>query len=108
MGGFLPLKLSGQSGHRLAVRRPVHPGHARPRVPTAPLPHDLLPNLPDAKLAAVDKIGEGFDMDLDIALPLKPENPAFTMSFTVDQLRAMLAEAERREGGGEIPRFEVS
>ena len=31
---------------------------------------------PDAKLAAVDKIGEGFDMDLDIALPRKLEEPA--------------------------------
>lgn len=62
---------------------------------------------PDAKLAAVDKIGEGFDMDLDIALPRKPETPAFTMSLTIEQLEGMLAEARRREGGGEIPRFEV-
>ncbi len=48
---------------------------------------------PDAKLAAVDKIGEGFD--------------AFTLSFTVEQLEGMLAEARRRENGSVIPGFEV-
>ena len=62
---------------------------------------------PDAKLAAVDKIGEGFDMDLDIALPRKLEEPAFTLSFTVEQLEGMLAEARRRENGSVIPGFEV-
>ena len=63
---------------------------------------------PDAKLAAVDKIGEGFDMDLDIAYARKPETPAFTLSFTVEQLEGMLAEARKRESGGEFPRFQVS
>ena len=62
---------------------------------------------PDAKLAAVDKIGEGFDMDLDIALPRKLAEPAFTLSFTVEQLAGMLAEARRRENGSVIPGFEV-
>ncbi len=52
---------------------------------------------PDAKRAAVDKIGEAFDMDLDSVFAEKLEAPAFTMSFTVEQLRSMLAEAERRE-----------
>ena len=32
---------------------------------------------PDAKLAAVDKIGEGFDMDLDIALPPQARGARF-------------------------------
>ena len=57
---------------------------------------------PDAKLSTVDKIGEGFDMDLDIALPRKPETPTFTMSFTVEQLEGMLAKTRRRESCGEI------
>ncbi len=63
---------------------------------------------PDAKLAAVDKIGEDFDMDLDVAFAGKPAEPAFTMSFSVEQLEAMLAEARRRENGSVIPSFEVS
>ncbi|MBQ9041307.1 MAG: site-specific integrase [Eggerthellaceae bacterium] len=52
---------------------------------------------PDAKRAAVGKIGEAFDMDLDGVFAEELEEPAFTMAFTVEQLRAMLAEAERRE-----------
>ena len=56
---------------------------------------------PDAKRAAVGKIGEAFDADLDGVLAENLEEPAFTLEFTVEQLRAMLAEAERceREGG---------
>ncbi|MDO5107991.1 MAG: hypothetical protein Q4D39_06920, partial [Coriobacteriaceae bacterium] len=52
---------------------------------------------PDAKRAAVGKIGEAFDADLDGVLAGELEEPALTLSFTVEQLRAMLAEAERRE-----------
>ena len=55
---------------------------------------------PDAKRAAVSKIGEAFDMDLDGVFAdqfEELEEPAFTMSFSVEQLRAMLVEAERRE-----------
>ena len=52
---------------------------------------------PDAKRAAVGKIGEAFDMDLDGVFAEELEKPAFELSFTVEQLRAMLAEAERRE-----------
>ena len=52
---------------------------------------------PDAKRAAVGKIGDAFDMDLDGVFAEELEEPAFTMSFTVEQLRSMLAEAERRE-----------
>ena len=52
---------------------------------------------PDAKRAAVGKIGEAFDADLDGVFADELEAPAFTMSFTVEQLRAMLAEAERKE-----------
>ena len=61
---------------------------------------------PDAKRAAVGKIGEAFDADLDGIFAEELEEPAFTMSFTVEQLRAMLAEAERREGlAGETELF---
>ena len=63
---------------------------------------------PDAKLAAVDKIGEGFDFDLDVAFAGRPAEPAFTLSFTVEQLEGMLAEARERENAVETPRFEVS
>ena len=51
---------------------------------------------PDAKRAAVDKVGEAFDIDLD-GMFAEAEEPALTLTFTVEQLRAMLAEAERRE-----------
>ena len=62
---------------------------------------------PDAKRAAVGKIGEAFDADLDGVFAEELEEPAFTMSFTVAQLEGMLAEARKRESAGEIPRFEV-
>ena len=52
---------------------------------------------PDAKRAAVDKIGEAFDADLDGVFAEELEEPVFTMSFTVEQLEAMLAEARRLE-----------
>ena len=52
---------------------------------------------PDAKRAAVGKIGEAFDIDLDGVLSKELEEPAFTMSFTVEQLEAMLAQAKRKE-----------
>lgn len=51
---------------------------------------------PDAKRAAVDKVGEAFDIDLD-GIFAEAEEPALTLTFTVEQLRAMLAEAERKE-----------
>ena len=51
---------------------------------------------PDAKRAAVSKVDESFDIDLT-GIFKEPEPPAFTLEFTADQLRAMLAEAERRE-----------
>lgn len=54
---------------------------------------------PDAKRAALSKIDESFDVDLMGAFA-EPEPPAFTLEFTADQLRAMLAEAERREAAG--------
>ena len=52
---------------------------------------------PDAKRAAVDKIGEAFDVDLDGVLAKELEEPAFTLSFTVEQLEAMLAQARQKE-----------
>ena len=52
---------------------------------------------PDAKRAAVGKIGEAFDVDLDGVLAEGLEEPAFTLSFTVEQLEAMLAEARKLE-----------
>ena len=52
---------------------------------------------PDAKRAAVGKISEAFDADLEGVLSEELEEPAFTMSFTVEQLEAMLAQAKRRE-----------
>lgn len=52
---------------------------------------------PDAKCTAVGKVGDAFDMDLDGVLADELEVPAFTMSFTVEQLRSMLAKAEVRE-----------
>ena len=56
---------------------------------------------PDAKRAAVGKIGEAFDIDLDGVFAEALEKPAFELSFTVEQLRAMLEEAERREREGD-------
>ena len=60
-----------------------HPGKTGPIVPTP--------------IAAVGKIGETFDADLDGIFVEELEEPAFTMSFTVEQLEAMLAEAKRKE-----------
>lgn len=53
---------------------------------------------PDAKRAALGKIGEAFDADLDGVLAGELEEPAFTMSFTVEQLEAMLAQAKQIAG----------
>ena len=53
---------------------------------------------PDAKKAALGKVDEAFDIDLDGVFK-EPEPPAFTLEFTVEQLERMLAEARRREWG---------
>ena len=52
---------------------------------------------PEAKRVVVGKIGDAFDVDLDGVFSKELEPPAFTMSFTVEQLEAMLAEAKRKE-----------
>ena len=52
---------------------------------------------PEAKRAAVGKIGDASDVDLDGVFAKELEPPAFTMSFTVEQPEAMLAEAKRKE-----------
>ncbi len=55
---------------------------------------------PDAKRSAVSKVENAFDVDMtriiDDAMEEPESSPALV--FTVEQLRAMLAEAERREG----------
>ena len=56
---------------------------------------------PDAKRAAVDKIGEAFDIDLDGVFAKEAERPALGFSFTIEQLEFMLAEAKRRKEGGD-------
>jgi hypothetical protein len=53
---------------------------------------------PDAKKAALGKVDEAFDIDLEGVFK-EPEPPAFTLEFTVEQLEGMLAEARRRECG---------
>ena len=55
---------------------------------------------PDAKRSAVSKVAEAFDVDMSgLFDDIKEEpEPAPALVFTADQLRAMLAEAERREG----------
>ena len=53
---------------------------------------------PDAKRSAVSKVDEAFDIDLT-GVFAEPETPALTLEFTAVQLRAMLAEAERKEAG---------
>ncbi len=53
---------------------------------------------PDAKKAALGKVDEAFDIDLEGVFK-EPEPPAFTLEFTVEQLEGMLAEARRREWG---------
>ena len=52
---------------------------------------------PDAKRAALGKVDEAFDIDLE-GIFKEPEPVAFTLEFTVEQLEAMLEEARRREG----------
>ena len=54
---------------------------------------------PDAKRSAVSKVVEAFDVDMSgLFDDIKEEpEPAPALVFTADQLRAMLAEAERRE-----------
>lgn len=55
---------------------------------------------PDAKRAAVDKVADSFDVDLDSLydLPQPAAAPsAGALSFSVDQLKAMLAAAEKKE-----------
>jgi integrase len=60
---------------------------------------------PDAKKAAVSKVAEAFDMDMSFPIdePGRDDTAgvacASGLTFTVEQLRAMLAEAERREAG---------
>lgn len=54
---------------------------------------------PEAKMSAVDKIEAAFDMN---GLRLCPPEPKLSFEpsapkYTADELRAMLAEAERRE-----------
>jgi integrase len=55
---------------------------------------------PDAKRAALGKVDEAFDIDLE-GIFAEPEPTTFTLEFTVGQLEAMLAEAKRREGCAE-------
>lgn len=56
---------------------------------------------PEAKRAAVGKVDESFDIDMSAMGFNEPETPvaanASGLTFTVEQLRAMLAEAEKRE-----------
>ena len=51
---------------------------------------------PDAKKAALGKVDEAFDIDLE-GIFEEPKPPAFTLEFTVEQLERMLAEARRRD-----------
>ena len=57
---------------------------------------------PDAKRAAVDKVADSFDVDLDSLYDFPspaaaPSAGASALTFSVDQLKAMLAAAEERE-----------
>ena len=58
---------------------------------------------PDAKRAAVCKVEDAFDVDMSSvfaeAMDAPAPSPTPALVFTADQLRAMLAEAERREKG---------
>ena len=59
---------------------------------------------PDAKRAAVDKVADSFDVGLDSLYDLPkyvaaPSAGAGALTFSVDQLKAMLAAAEEREAG---------
>ena len=55
---------------------------------------------PDAKRAAVSKVENAFDVDMSRIIndAMEEPEPSPALVFTVEQLRAMLAEAERREG----------
>ena len=61
---------------------------------------------PDAKIAAVSKVEESFDDAFGWPEPLPDPphatatDPAPAITFTAEQLRAMLAEAERKEAAG--------
>ena len=57
---------------------------------------------PDAKRAAVDKVADSFDVDLDSLYDFPspgaaPSTSAGALTFSVDQLRAMLVAAEEKE-----------
>ena len=54
---------------------------------------------PDAKRAAVSKVQDCFDMDfgLDEGDPFADPVPAPALTFTVEQLEAMLAQAKPQE-----------
>ena len=59
---------------------------------------------PDAKMAAIDKVLESFDVEssfldgfIDWKVPAKEREEGSALVFTAQQLRVMLAEAERRE-----------
>ena len=60
---------------------------------------------PEAKCAAVDKVDESFDVDMSAMGFDGPERSVETntssLTFTVEQLEAMLAEAKRRKAGHE-------
>ena len=61
---------------------------------------------PDAKRAAVDKVADSFDVDLDSLYDFPspataPSASAVALTFSVDQLKAMLAAAEEKEAGHE-------
>ena len=57
---------------------------------------------PEAKRAAVDKVADSFDVDLDSLYDFPnpstaPSASAVALTFSVDQLKALLAAAEERE-----------
>ena len=58
---------------------------------------------PDAKRLAVSKVESAFDVDMSRIIGEsmdEPEpEPVLALTFTAEQLRAMLAEAEKREKG---------
>lgn len=59
---------------------------------------------PEAKQAALDKVDESFDLDMSVMsmgfdMPGEPQQPTAPagITFTVEQLKAMLAAAEEKE-----------
>ena len=60
---------------------------------------------PDAKKAAVDKVKDCFDADMSSFFDADPYDPkpaaAPTISFTEEQLEAMLAQIRAHKNGGE-------